>query len=225
MSRVVERWFVEFELEEPKLFPEMKLPSDIILRTNSENKVTIIQVVVVDTWKKIEEIAKERIKKFETILSIKLDFRFNYTYRGWYKKEGDIISGRQIVGKTLVLKSSVESKAKSKLDLERLLSSGDAAYWRQMGHFAKGMKSIDPVEKYRELCQMVEDEGNLITEDERALRHAVNHPYLTHSKTVGRVMSIFSSPFFDPMKEEHTKIVLKYANEMEKKARAILKNK
>ena len=46
MSEIVEKWFAKFELKEPTLFPELILPSDIILRVNSENKVTMCSVLV-----------------------------------------------------------------------------------------------------------------------------------------------------------------------------------
>ena len=72
MPKIADQWFVKFNLEKPMLFPEMELPSDIKLKKNSENKVTMIEIVVMEKWSKAEQIAKERIKKFETILSLSL---------------------------------------------------------------------------------------------------------------------------------------------------------
>jgi hypothetical protein len=59
MSEVTEKWHAKFELESPKEFPKLNLPSDIILRKNSENKVTMIEIVVVDKWGKVEQMAKK----------------------------------------------------------------------------------------------------------------------------------------------------------------------
>jgi len=224
MSETVTEWFAIFELEEPKSFPDLKLPSDIILRVNSENKVDKIEIVVVDKWSKVEQIAKERIKKFETILSIKLNFNFNYKFAGWARKEGNTRLERRIVTTTLVFSNANRGK-NPKLDIEQLLNSGDSQYWRQTGHFAKGKKATDPVERYREFFLIVEDEGNPLTDDEKALRHAVNHPFVSYPGTVRRVRSILGSPFFNPMKDEHIKIVQEYANRMQEKAQTIINNK
>ena len=110
------------------------------------------------------------------------------------------------------------------VDVTDSLKISDVRFWRQIGHYNKGKTSNDPVERYREFYQVIEDE-NADTPTERALRHALNHPMLTSPSTIAEVTRVLGSPYFDPMNQAHVATISKYANDLQEKAKRILLGK
>lgn len=215
------QYFVEFDLKKPVSFPNIKLPQDIILKTTSENKVVKIEILVPNTWDKIQQIAIERLENFEAILSFNLNFKFNYTYIGWYRT-ADATKRKSIIDSDLTKRNSSSYSSQTGLNTEEILAVGDYQFWKKMRLFAKGVKSQDPVKKYINFYQIVEDETNLVNDDEKALRESICNPFVASMESAKRLKKIIGQSYFSPFNKEHLKIILEYASKLQKKARKIL---
>jgi hypothetical protein len=203
----------------------MKMPKDIKLKRNSDNTVTTISIEAYGTLDEAREIAENRFKQLLAILSLNLNLNINGRFQGWYKLTPDGIKRTVIIVTSLAVVASVNSGEKATLDIEKQLNITDGKFWRQLAHFHKGRNSLNPVERYREFFQVLEDEGVSIAPEEKALRHAVSHPYLTHPPSVAHVTKILGEPFFDPSNEKHVEIIRKYADKFQNEAQKVLISK
>ena len=111
------------------------------------------------------------------------------------------------------------------IDLTTPMDSTDDKFWRQLGHYKKGLKSSDPIEKYREFFLVLEDEGSGYTKDETSLRHAVNHPCITHCSHATRVNRILGKSFYDPFDPDHKIIINNYASNLSSRCNQLLVSK
>jgi hypothetical protein len=201
----------------------MTIPDGIKLMRNQDNAVVAIEVNTSGTEVEAHGVANGRLKRFLALLSLYHNQQINAKYQGWRRIRPD---GKEEILIELVasLSSSVSISASGKpsVDLTKSFSSTDPKFWRQVAHFQKGAVSTNPVERYREFYQVLEDEPAQINLMEKALRHAVNHPLLSKSKFSNEVSRMFGVPYFDPLNDGHVKIIGAQAEELGRRALEIL---
>ncbi len=218
------QYFLCFSVKPPINLVELVLPDGIKVIRNEDSAVIAIEVHTCGTESEAKKYANEKVKKLLAVLSLHHNQQINAKYRSCRIIHPD---GKQelVVEEVANISSSCYVTGAKPVDITKIVASSNAKFWRQIGHFQKGNSTSDPVERYREFYQVLEDEGNQISLTEKALRHAVNHPYLNDPKTAAEVAKIFGVPYFDPLIDNHTAAVKVHAEELRRRALNLLLSK
>jgi hypothetical protein len=226
MSNLSCQYFFTFSLNLPINLPEMIFPPGIKLIRNQDSAVNAIEINASGTEAEARNVANDKAKKLIAILSLYHNQQVKAKCQSWRRINPD---GKEELFIELVanLSSSVSIRATGAqpVDLTKAFASADSKFWRQIGHFQKGNSTSDPVEKYREFYQVLEEESNQINLTEKALRHAVNHPCLNDPKTASEVAKVFGVPYFDPLNDNHKASIKTYAEELRRRALTLLLSK
>ena len=202
--------------------PRVTLPSDIEFK-EEDGKTVGLEVTIIGARKLAETLAEKKVKKLLTLLSVVLDSDIEAKLDRSYRIKDD--GSKEVyvtIHETIILTGEVIRPEEPKIDLAIPMGLSDDQFWRQMSHFRKGVMSSDPIEKFREFFLIFEDEGRGYTQDEQSLRHAVNHPKLTHPIHSNRVNRILGKPFYDPLDPHHKDVIRKYASNLYQKAKTLL---
>jgi hypothetical protein len=195
-----------FSIQPPVKLSDFILPSDMKVQFD-KNLATSLEVTEYGNLEYAKSGATQRVKKLVALLSLRGIYTtavFGSLYR--VLPYGGKAYQVTIIESISFCDSILPNTITPILDVTQSLNINDVKFWRQMGHFYKGMSSKDPIERYREFFQVLEDD-NLGTVTETALRHAVNHPNLTFPNTVSQVNVVLGNPFFDPMNQKHIDII------------------
>jgi len=188
-----------------------------------DGKAVGLEVTTYGTRKLAETLAEKEVKKLLALLSVVLNSDIEANLDRSYRIKDD--GSKEVYVRfheTITLTGEVIHPEKPKIDLATPMGSSDDQFWRQMSHFRTGVMSSDPIEKYREFFLIFEDEGTGYTQDEQSLRHAVNHPKLTHPIHSDRVNRILGKPFYDPLDPHHKDIIREHASNLYQKANTLL---
>ena len=223
MSDVISQYLFQFALDKPTNLADMTIPHGIKLIRNQDNAVIAIEVNTSGTEVEARGVANDRLKRFLALLSLYHNQQINAKCQSWHRIGPD---GKEEIFIELVASISssfsISASGKPSVDLTKSFSSTDPKFWRQVAHFQKGTASANPVERYREFYQVLEDEAAQINLMEKALRHAVNHPHLNDPKFSNEVSKMFGVPYFDPLNDGHVKIIGAQAEELRRRALEIL---
>lgn len=201
----------------------MIFPLGIKLIRNQDSAVTAIEISTSGTELEARCIANDKVKKLLALLSPYHNQKVEAKCQSWRRINPD---GKEevFIEASVNLSSSVSIKAigAQPVDLTKAFASADSKFWRQIGHFQKGNATADPIERYREFYQVLEEESNQISSTEKALRHAVNHPFLNDPKTASEVEKVFGVPYFNPLNDNHIATVKVHAEELRRRALMLL---
>jgi hypothetical protein len=218
----VGNYFFLFSLQPPVDLSGFALPTDMKLGKNQNELANSLEVNATGVLEDVKKETIQRVKKLVALLSLQ-GVEVTATYGSLYRllpngaKAFQVVVMEAISFQDSILPNNIEPI----IDVTSSLNIGDVKLWRQMGHYHKGETSNDPIERYREFYQVIEDE-NASTSTERALRHALNHPMLTSPPTVAEVTRVLGSSYFDPLNQNHLDIIGTYADQLQEKARKIL---
>jgi len=225
MSSSPETYFFEFDIKKSIKWPKLKASKDIELRRLPNNIVYRIDIKVYGVPDEAQKIAKKRFEQLRNLIALYLNEVIDAQYSGYYKVTPNGIEQTVVVCDSLAIRDSVNTGTNSILDIERQMNIMDAKYLRQLGHFYRDKISTDPVERYREFFQVLEDEGVAFDQDEIAIRHAVSHPKITNPKHAPIVKRILGESSFNPSSTKHLQIINSQADKLQAKASAMLRKK
>lgn len=202
--------------------PRVILPRGMEFK-EEDGKAVGLEVSVYGVREHAETLSDKEVKKLLALLSVILDSDIEANLDRSYRIKDD--GSKEVfvrIHETILLTGEIIGPEEPKIDLVTPMGSSDDQFWRQISHFRNGVMSSDPIEKYREFFLVLEDEGTGYTQDEQSLRHAVNHPKLTHPIHSVRVNTILGKPFYDPLDPHHKEIIRQYASKLYQKANTIL---
>lgn len=112
--------------------------------------------------------------------------------------------------------------------VSKIIGGSEAKLNRQLSHYRRAIETDDPINKIRELFQVIEDEygkGHPFVQESKWARHIVSHPRLDDAEAVAQAVQKFGRPYVDPSKPQDLAKLTTEAENMRREAERILRSK